>query len=139
MADEKKKKIIVDEDWKVQAQREKENLAAEQEAEHVEHVEPEEAAPQSLPPADFSGLITMLATQTLYALGVIQPQGHEPRQPDFMMAQYNIDMLGVIQEKTKGNLSKEEETLLLSALSQVRMAFVQVSGLGQGQDMAQEQ
>lgn len=128
--DKKKKKIIVDEDWKVEAQREKENLAAEQEAEHVEAESP---PPQSLPPADFSGLITMLATQTLFALGVIQPQGQEPREPDFMMAQYNIDMLGVIQEKTKSNLSKEEDTLLQSALSQVRMAFVQVSGQGQEQ------
>jgi hypothetical protein len=44
------------------------------------------------------------------------------------MAKYNIDILETIQEKTKGNLTKEEETILSNTLSELRMGYVRVSG-----------
>jgi hypothetical protein len=43
------------------------------------------------------------------------------------MAKHHIDMLGVIEEKTRGNLNKEEQEMLDSALHELRMLFVQVS------------
>ena len=124
MTDEKnqEKKIIVDEDWKDQAQKEKENLAEEEKTQEQTQQEA-----RTLPPADFAGLISMLMTQALFSLGVIQMKEGEKREPDFIMAKYNIDMLEVLAEKTKGNLSEEEDKLLTETLSQVKMAFVQLS------------
>ena len=124
MSDEEKK-IIVDEDWKAQAQKEKETL---KEQEKVEHEKKEEPRP-SMPEANFSGLVSMLATQAFYALGLIRPEGDEGKQvePDWQIAKFNIDMLGMLEEKCKGSLSEEEASLLKSTLDQLRMLFVQLS------------
>ena len=124
MSDEEKK-IIVDEDWKAQAQKEKETL---KEQEKVEHEKKEEPRPP-MPEANFSGLVSMLATQAFYALGLIRPEGDEEKQvePDWQIAKFNIDMLGMLEEKSKGNLTDEEASLLKSTLDQLRMLFVQLS------------
>ena len=124
MADEEKK-IIVDEDWKAQAQKEKEVL---KEQEKVEHEKEEEPRP-SMPEANFSGLVSMLATQAFYALGLIRPEGDEDKkvEPDWDIAKFNIDMLGMLEEKCKDNLTEEEAGLLKSTLEQLRMLFVQLS------------
>jgi hypothetical protein len=126
MADEKK--IIIDEDWKKQAQQEKEVLKAkekeEKEKEAVE--EPGEGRSGPLPQGDLAGLINMLATQALFAMGVLRVKGQEEREPDMEMARYNIDMLQVLEEKTKGNLSDEEAAALKNTLSELRMGFVQL-------------
>ena len=123
MADkEKEKKIIIDEDWKSQAQKEKETLAQEAAQEQEKKEQP------NLPPASMAGLISMLATQALYAMGLIGQEGEQPHEPELEMAKFNIDMLTVIEEKTKGNLSPEEAEMLTGALYQLRMAFVKMSG-----------
>lgn len=126
MADDEKK-IIVDEDWKEQAQREKEQMAAEKEIEETE--KPKEDAPRApLPAADMTGLISMLATQAFFAMGAFgTEEGKEPKI-DLDMAKYSVDMLGVIDEKTKGNLSDEEAAALENTLHQLRMTFVSLSG-----------
>ena len=123
MADEEKK-IIIDENWKVQAQKEKEKL---KEAEATEKETPQEEQKKELPPADFSGLVSILASQAFYALGVFKMDENDKREPDFKMAKFNIDMLGILEEKCKGNLSDEESKMLKSTLEQLRMAFVQLS------------
>ena len=117
------KKIIIDEDWKEQAQKEKEALAAEEENEDMEN-----AGRGPLPPGDFAALISMLMTQSLFAMGFLQVQGQDPREPDLEMAKYNIDMLQTLEEKTKGNLTDQEEKVLADTLNQLRMAYVKVSG-----------
>ncbi len=121
------KKIIVDEDWKQQAQKEKETLAAKEE---VEKQQPEEEkAPRGpLPPGNFAALVSMLVTQALFALGVLKVQGQEDKEPDLEMAKYNIDMLETLEEKTRGNLTEEEKKVLENTLNQVRMAYVKVAG-----------
>lgn len=120
MADEEKK-IIVDDDWKKEAQAEKEKLAQQQEKDEQQRSKP-------LPPGDFAALVSMLTTQALFALGLLQIEGQDKREPDLNIAKYNIDMLESLQEKTKGNLTEQEEKVLENTISQVRMAFVQVSG-----------
>lgn len=122
MADDEKK-IIIDEDWKVQAQKEKEQL---KEQEQHQDEAPE---PQQIPEADFSGLVSMLATQAFYALGLIRPEGTEdqPVEPNFAIAKYNIDTLGTLEEKCKGNLTDDEEKMLTETLGQLRMLYVQLS------------
>ncbi len=120
MSDEKK--IIVDDDWKKQAQTEKEKLASEIKKEK------EQETKRSLPKGDISGLINMLTTQAMFALGLIAPPGEEDKiKVDLALAKYNIDLLEALEEKTKGNLLGGEANLLNDSLNQLRMIFVQVS------------
>ena len=129
MAEKEKKeekKIIVDEDWKAEAQREKEILAAQEEAEKKKTPE-EKQARGPLPQGNFAALISMLTTQALFALGLLQVKGQEKREPDLEMAKYNIDMLETLDEKTKGNLTKEEETVLANTINELRMGYVKVA------------
>jgi len=125
----KEKKIIVDEDWKAQAQKEKEELV---DGSHEKLADDSQEKTQSqqqrgLPPADFTGLISMLSTQAFYALGLILAEGEEKREPDLQLAKFNIDMLDMLEKKTNGNLTEDEEKLLEDSLHQLRMIFVKLS------------
>ena len=124
MTDEEKK-IIIDEDWKAQAQKEKEILKEQEKRKHEKQEEPRPPMPE----ANFSGLVSMLATQAFYAMGLISPEGDEDKkvEPDWPIAKFNIDMLGMLEEKCKGNMSSDEEHILKSTLEQLRMLFVQLS------------
>ena len=134
MAEEKKeeKKIIIDEDWKKEAQKEKEILAAQEEEEKKKKAE-EKLHRGPLPQGNFAALVSMLVTQALFALGLLEVKGQEgqAKEPDLELAKYNIDMLEILEEKTKGNLTEEEKKVLENTLSQVRMAYVQVAGQAQ--------
>ena len=121
---EAEKKIIIDEDWKQEAQKEKERLAAQEKAEKGKAEKSKARVP--LPKGDFAALVSMLVTQTLFALGLLEVEGRK-REPDLQMAKYNIDMLETLQEKTKGNLSKEEETVLTKTLNEIRMGYVKAA------------
>ncbi len=116
------KKLIIDDDWKSQAQKEKEALEQQVQKDDTKQ-RPE------LPEADFTGLVSMLATQAFYALGLIRTQETKDQkiEPDFEMAKYHIDMLAMLQDKCKGTLDTEEAAMLEGTLSQLRMAFVQLS------------
>jgi hypothetical protein len=123
MADEsKEKKLIIDEDWKVQAQKEKEKL-------QEEVAKGAEKEPPQLPEADFTTLVSMLATQAFYALGLIRTEETKNTEiePDWAMAKYHIDLLGMLEAKSKGNLDSEEEAMLKATLDQLRMVFVQLA------------
>ncbi|MFA5423351.1 MAG: DUF1844 domain-containing protein [Phycisphaerae bacterium] len=124
MAEEKKeeKKIIIDEDWKKEAEKEKEQLAEEQE-------QPAERGP--LPRGDFAALISMLTTQAFFSMGAFKIEGQDDREPDMELARYNIDMLETLEEKTKGNLTEQEEKVLQDTLGQLRMVFVKMSEAGE--------
>jgi hypothetical protein len=110
------KKIIVDEDWKEEAQREKERLAAELEQTHQAT-----AVPQ---PANFSLLVSLLAEPALVFLGMIaNPLTGKP-SVDLAQARAHIDLLEVLEAKTKGNLEPEEAKLLDEVLYTLRMQYV---------------
>lgn len=115
-------KIIVDSDWKAEAQAEKERLAA-QEAES-----PAAGAGDSsdgAPPADFRGLLGSLATQAMMYLGAFpDPDGRAIVAPEY--ARHYIDLLGVLEEKTRGNLTEDESKELTSVLHELRSRFVQI-------------
>lgn len=124
MADkDNEKKIIIDQDWKAQAQKEKEELAHEQE----KAVEEEKHEGHRLPPANFTGLVSMLATQALFAMGVIAEDKDKARPADLPLAQYHIELLNMLEEKTKNNLDDQEKELIAGALYQLRMTFVKVA------------
>jgi hypothetical protein len=127
MADEEKK-IIIDEDWKREAQREKEKLAAKEAQDKKEQAAEEpRKGPRGLPRGDLAGLISMLTTQALFSLGLIQVRGDEDREPDLELARYNIDMLEAIEQKTKGNLTPEEQEMLKNTLSDLHMGYVSIA------------
>ncbi len=119
------KKIIVNEDWKKEAQREKEILAAQEEQDKEKAQAQRPTGP--LPKGDFAALVSMLTTQALFALGLLQLKGQEERKPDLELARYNIDMLEVLEEKTKGNLTTAEQKVLKNTLSELRIGYVKVT------------
>ena len=77
-------------------------------------------------PASLAGLVSQLMTQTLLYLGELAPRGGEP-VVNLDMAKHNIDLLGVLDEKTSGNLTPEEKKLLDSVLYDLRMRYVSVA------------
>ncbi len=127
MADEQKpeKKLIIDEDWKQQAQKEKEVLAAKEKAEKTS--EKTDQQRESLPEGDLAALISMLTTQALFAMGLLQVKGQDRREPDLELARYNIDMLQTLEAKTRGNLTEDEEAVLKNTLGELRMGYVHVA------------
>jgi hypothetical protein len=80
-----------------------------------------------LPPASFSFLVLSLRAQAEMQLGLMHFGQEEKPQPDLMLARHTIDMMAVLLEKTKGNLSLEEQRLLENSLTELRFRFVQVS------------
>ena len=121
-------KIIVDDDWKSQVEREKEELkdsGTEPEGESEEH---------ALPPASFMVLMSTLATQAMAAMGLIpDPMTGQP-SVNLQMAKHFIDLLGMLQEKTQGNLTEEEANHLRDGLHQLRMIFVSTEQASAGTD-----
>ena len=60
-------------------------------------------------------------------LGLMHFGDEEEPQPDLPMARHTIDLMGILLEKTKGNLTLEEHRLLENSLTELRFRFVQVS------------
>ena len=119
-------KIIVDEDWKDQVQKDKEQLR-QQETEQSAAQEAPQGGPGEIPPASMPFLISMLSSQVMMALGFLpDPSGQQP-PVDLGMAKHFIDLLGVLEEKTEGNLNEEEKQMLTESLHQFRMAFMQMT------------
>jgi len=92
----------------------------------VEQTTPAEAN-IPLPPATSSFLVLSLRAQAEMQLGLLHFGPEEKPEPDLPIARHTIDMLGVLLEKTKGNLSLEEQRLLENSLTELRFRFVQVA------------
>jgi len=90
-----------------------------------EQVDP--AGASLLPPANFTGLLIGLATSAFIHLGESPEQDQGQSSPDLPAAKHAIDLLGVLQAKTKGNLEEEEEALLTTLLYDLRLKYVQAS------------
>jgi len=123
-------KIVVDSDWKAQAQAERDRLA-EQEAKSPKSAKAGAGLGlegDDLPPADFRTIVGLLATQAvMYLGGYADPQGRVVVVPDY--AQHHIDLLAVLQEKTRGNLTEEEQQDLDAVVDELRRRFVQIMGM----------
>jgi len=137
MADQQGPKIIVDTDWKSQAQAERERLAATEKAKApaTKPASPgagPEAGPggegePAMPEASFAELVRMLATQALLYLGAFPDPESGRRLVSLELAQFNIDMLTMVEQKTARNLSEEEKSLLTRMLYELRMQFGEIS------------
>ena len=80
-----------------------------------------------LPPASFSFLVLSLRAQAETYLGLMHFGEEENPKPDLDLARHAIDMMAVLLEKTKGNLTLEEQRMLENSLTELRFRFVQVS------------
>lgn len=123
MTQDETPKIQVDSDWKAEAKAEQEKLAANEAAN-----EKKEDA-RGLPPADFKGLMSILASQAMMGLGMVQDPGGKGVMIDLEGSKFAIDLLGVLQEKTKGNLEDEEDKELTQLLTELQSRFVQITQL----------
>jgi hypothetical protein len=83
-------------------------------------------SPIPLPPPTFELLVFSLKTQAEMRLGLLSFD-EEKEAPDLPAARHAIDMLGMLQEKTRGNLSLEEQRLIENSLTELRFRYVQVS------------
>ena len=111
------KRIITDDDWKEEARREKERLA-EQEA---------TAAGEVLPEPSLMELLNLIAIQAMVGLGLVGgPQG-ERIPPNLGIARHFIDLLAVLKEKTKGNVTPDEERMLDQVAYDLQMRYVEMS------------
>ena len=142
MADESRL-LHVDTDWKKQAQEEKRKLA-EQAAAKAAATPPAAPAassgtpaaagaapagrrsPADPPPATFPTLVQSILTQVLYYLGDLASASGQPRI-DIDMAKYQLDLMTMLEEKTRNNLSPEEAGLFDAALYEGRTRFVNVA------------
>lgn len=81
-----------------------------------------------LPPADFSFLVESIIMQAQIQLGLLHFGDEKERpEPELPLAHHSIDMLDMLQQKTKGNLSLDEQRLLENALTELRFRYVQVA------------
>jgi hypothetical protein len=84
------------------------------------------ARERAMPEPSFATLVNSLVTQILLYLGDLAPRGVEP-QINLDMAKFNIDLLSVLEEKTKNNLTPDELRMLDNTLYEVRMRYVSVA------------
>ncbi len=80
-----------------------------------------------LPPASFQFLVMSFRAQAEMQLGLMHFGEEEKPKPELKLARHTIDLLGVLLEKTKGNLSLEEQRLLENSLTELRFRYVQIS------------
>ena len=120
MNDPEKSKIIIDEDWKSQVEREREEL----DTKSQEPGSDDTSNMGEIPPASLSLLVTSIATQAMMALGQVPDPmtGQAVYHPE--LARLHIDTLAVLQEKTAGNLTPDEVEMIENLLNQLRQLFV---------------
>jgi hypothetical protein len=81
-------------------------------------------APHALPPLDFSTFVMSLGSSAMVNLGQIPPPEETEPRADLPAAKQIIDILGILEEKTRGNLDDSEAKLLKSLLYDLRVCYV---------------
>lgn len=81
--------------------------------------------PQDLPPVDFASFVLMLTNNVMMFLGQVPNPLTQQPQVDLAQAQHTIDIIMMLREKTRGNLTTEEDQFLQELLPQLQMAYVQ--------------
>jgi hypothetical protein len=121
---DEEKRIIIDENWKEKVQREKEELQRKLEEEKAKKSAGGSASTEEAGTPSFETIVGILTTDAMLALGVIAPQGAQQVIIDLEQAQFFIDLLMILREKTKGNLTPEEEGILNSSIAQLQEIYL---------------
>ena len=132
MSDDESPILHVDDDWKQQAQAEKQKLAEKEKAAKAKPAaegtgDAAASAPGQIPLADFTTLVSSLATQALFSMGAMPDPQTGQRYTNLDHARHHIDSLTVLEEKTKGNLTEEEQKTLTTTLYELRSSYVQIA------------
>lgn len=106
----------VDEEWKKTVQEEKETVGEEK---------PEQKTKQRIPEASFNLFISSLVTQILINLGEVENPFNKKKEQNLDQAKFIIDTLQIIRDKTRGNLSDDEEKYLDTMLYDLRMRYIE--------------
>ena len=86
---------------------------------------PAESPQRQQPKVDFSMLAQSIAFSALHYLGLMtEPESGRASERDLPLARHNIEILELLEEKTRGNLSADEAKLIANLLYEVRMHFV---------------
>jgi hypothetical protein len=80
------------------------------------------------PPVGFEHLVQQLYVSAMIQMGAGAQEGQRPRV-DILGARQTIDLMGVLAEKTKGNLSEAEQRTLETVLFELRMAFLELTSM----------
>jgi len=92
-----------------------------------------DAGDDGLPHIDFTTFVASLGHSALMHLGEAPPLEGHPVETNFPLARQTIDLLGLIEEKTKGNLTGDEERILTHTLFDLRTRFVELSKAAAGE------
>jgi len=84
----------------------------------------EDAESFQLPEINFATFIFSLNTSVLVHLGIIDDPASGKKVKNLTLAKQTIDILGMLEEKTRGNLTKDEESMLKNMLYDLRMIYV---------------
>ncbi len=80
--------------------------------------------PEFLPPLEFSSIVILLYFPALVQLGLVEDPAKGEHQENLGLAKRNIDLLDLLQDRTKGNLAGEEQKFLDGVLGQLKMAYL---------------
>lgn len=87
--------------------------------------QPAEEDGKTLPKIDFSSFVLSLYSSGLVQLGKVEDPSTGKKTVHLDLAKHTIDIIAMLEEKTRGNLNEEEQNLLKALLSEIRMAFVE--------------
>jgi uncharacterized protein DUF1844 len=84
-------------------------------------------ADETLPDIDFATFVLSMASSAFLHLGEMPDPDTQQKQPNLPLAKQTIDILGMLQGKTRGNLSRDEEQLLENLLYDLRLRYVEAA------------
>lgn len=135
-------KLIIDSDWKSQAQAEKERLVAKQAEAPAKPAKAKGKAKgpslaggpaagpggeeMELPEADFSTLVSSMVSQALMYMGAFPDPQTGKALVSLEYARFHIDLLAVLEEKTKGNITAEESSELQAVVRELQTRYLQI-------------
>jgi hypothetical protein len=127
--DEEQEKGFVIKDKRFSAKKEeKEESKIKEEGKFEETSRDDTSAQESLPEIDFTHFILSLSSSALIQLGEIQDPFTQKLAKNLPLAKQTIDLIGMLKEKTKGNLTPEEEKVIDYVLYDLRMRYVKAAG-----------
>jgi hypothetical protein len=90
----------------------------------------DETAPEADDPASFVNFIMSIASNAAAALGMMEHPVTHQREADLELGKHWIDVLGMLQQKTRGNLAPQEQQILEGLLADLRMQYVSLANSG---------
>jgi len=114
----------IDEGWKAQVEEEREAFGRGSEEEPQAAGEAGGGESATILPASLTMLVSSLAAQGMIALGLVAEPGQQKPAADLDLARHFIDLLAMLEEKTQGNRTPAEHSMLEAVLHQLRLAYL---------------